>query len=703
MRYGKIKKIVLSVCFSILLIASLFGCKNATVEKTVALNYVEAELLPRESVALKVSDYSGTVEWNSNAEAIATVDATGNVTGVSFGKAVVTAKTENAVLECAVNVVASKTGTDVLWLDANCIDGLSGTGKATLEQTYKYGALVYNGTKRSVLEACSLSSDSDCIVVNEEERTFFAAKTGKANLTASAQVNGVALSKKYTVTVADNRALIAENGQVVLLTPTDLKGQNVTENVSRRIKLYELNCVNGKKEFVENETVSFTSDDETVVSVNGAGELLAKRSGFANVVCRKDGRETTVGVCVYCPIYDAQDLDILSLVTYRESEETAREILSRNYLFMNDIDYGTHERNYILPIASVTLGSVTTSDYSTCGYSASTLSYYSLAWKEILQLKDKEFSTPETGTFHVLYKNETEEFQGINPNGLRFTGVLDGNGYAIKNAWFMYDNVLGQHWIVGWQGVYYSFVGMNEGTIRNIEFENVNIPNSATRRIDGKYYEAAAHESGANPSDNPNAFHNIYMGMTTPCNDEEFATLQENASKIASIDKTTVKIARSGRHWGATSETSAMVIVNYGSIENVHYANVLTTRGSVYNNSVLGNGLVVVNNGIVKSCIIGLTLKNVWIDVIDTANAIASVNRYEGTVKNCSVYIVDSDKRSALDVQKVKTNEGYLDGSNRLYNDLAEFNAYAFGYDSELWDLCVGELQPKLKKNFYRL
>ncbi len=703
MRYSKIKKILLSICFAALAIICLFACKKTPSEKQIKLNYTELELLPQESIVLKVNDYDGTVEWDSNASEIVTVDETGTITGISFGKAIVTAKLQDSVFECEVNVVACKMGTDTLALDANCIDGADGTGEAMLEQTYTYCALVYSGRESALAETYSLSSDSDCIVVNENENTFYAAKIGTSTLTISSQINGITLTAQYEVSVVDNRALISEKEQIVLLSPIGLKGQSVTENVSRRINLYELNRINGEKKLVENETVNFTVADETIVSIDITGELIAKKSGSTSVVCVKDGRDTTLKVSVYCPIYNAEDLDILSLATYNEDAETAREILSRNYLFMNDIDYETHVRNYILPIASVTLGSVTTNEYSTCGYSASTLSYYSLAWKNILQLTDKEFSTPETGTFHVLYKNETEEFQGINPNGLRFTGILDGNGYSIKNAWFMYDNVLGQHWTVGWSGVYYSFVGMNEGIIRNIEFENVNIPNGATRLIDGKYYDAASYGSGSYPSDNPLALHNIYLGMTDFCSDEEFAVLRENAPKIASINKETVMVYRSNRNWGAASETSAMVIVNYGVIENVHYANVITTRGSVYDSSVAGYGLVNVNNGIVKECVIGLTLKKVWLDVIGTANAVVSTNRVEGVIKGCSVYVIDLENRLTLDVQQVRKNEGYLDGNSALYNKLSEFNADVSGYNLKLWEFYVGDTQPSLKDNYYQL
>lgn len=695
MRKNLLSALLCCLLFSICLCVALYGC--GTKHSDMKINYRSVQLLPNETVQLAIEKNVEKITWSSNASDVVTVSESGFVTAISFGNALVVATTENFVFECEVSVVSCKTGDKKAALVSTCVDELSKSAKVVIGKNYSYDVQAYNGSSRVSVEEYSLISDFDGIEINTANKTISAIKNGTGKITLL--INDMNLKSEYNVITENNSLMIAEKTELSLLTPKGLQGQEILTNVSATINLFDYNRATGEKNIINKDKVTFSSSDENIVAVDESGDVFAKDNGNAEIICEKDGQVVKVNVTTYCPIYDAGDMDILSLVTYEKSFEDAKKFLSQNYLLMNDIDYVTHKRNYILPIASATVDSVSSNDYSPVGYSASTLSYYSLAWKEILSLKDKEKISAENVKYHVLYINEEEEFKGINPNALSFTGIFDGNGYAIKNAWYMFDNLLGQHWTVGWTGCYYSFIGLNDGVIRNLEFNNVKIPGSATRCINGKYYDPEGVGLWGNPSDNPQAFHNIYLGMTDSCTNEEYKILLENAPLYASVNHSTVKTGISGRNWGNNCETSAMCIVNNGNIENINYSNVITARGSMHNSYKIGNGLTVVNNGIIEKCVVGITFDLIWIDVVNNANAFATVNTFTGRIKDCFAYVVNESNITNLEVQKVYIDAGKIIGECPIYDDLAEFNSCIYGYNIDIWDFFMGNSKPCLKDN----
>lgn len=707
MRNKKRISIILLICLFVLSLTMFIACNkkqstdsdNKTL--TPQINYTTLEILPQESVSLIISSYDGAVDWSCNAFDIATINNDGLVTGVSIGRALVTAKTDNATFSCEINVVANKTGSQSIVLDCRYLDEANKQISMYTEQVCDYSAYVCEGNKKELIENYTIISNSDCLLVDNEAKALTALKNGTAELTVSGNVNDVVLTTHYSVVVRDNKILTTDKEVITLLTPKGLRDQAVVENTSQKLFIYQYNRINGEKSVIDNSNLEFNVLDSEIISISAQGVVQSKKSGSTTVMCKKDGQEIAILVNVYCPIYTAEDMDILSLFTYKKTAENAEELLSNNYLLMNDIDYSTHVRNYILPIASVTLNSVSSNNYSTTGYSAATLSYYSLAWKDILGLVEKKLTTITKEDYLSLYIDENREFNGINPNGIPFTGIFDGNGYAIKNAWYMYDNLLGCHYTTGWTPTYYSFIGINNGTICNLEFDNLQIPNSATRWIDGKYYEAAAYSSSVNASNNPDAFHNIYLGMKTPCTNTEFTELKESAPRFASVDKSTIRTIRSGRDWDAYAEACAMVIVNSGTINNVSYLQTITTRGSVHSKDKAGYGLVLVNSGTVDSCVVGIIFKKVVIDVVGVANTIASINLYSGKVNNCSTYIVDEQKRDIATIRNFYQNQGTFYGSNKIYRDILSFNLYVNGYDKNIWTFNFGTIYPTLKDNYY--
>lgn len=368
--------------------------------------------------------------------------------------------------------------------------------------------------------------------------------------------------------------------------------------------------------------------DESVVTVAN-GVLTAVGNGSTTVTATYEGESFEVAVNVFTPVYSADDLDTLALSTYYESAEKATEILSANYMLMNDIDYSAHERNFILPIASPNAedGANFASVLASAG---GDYGYYSKVWKEMFDLEEH---TTENGGVILRDKTSKEPFKGINPNGVEFAGIFDGNGYAIKNAWLMVENVLFMCYHEGTNQYNVGnmcFIGVNNGAVRNLAFEDI---------------EIGAVETFAKTDENGNRYYEfnknpVHYYFTDPVRLE--AHKQENP--IWSLYSGAAYESATGdvRHilgwteWGSRfAAGNAFILHNKGEISNV-YARY--TNDSNVSLGMISGGITLINDGTVSDCVLELRLLEFAAQGgkdMEPMHPIAAANY--GTVKNVNV------------------------------------------------------------------
>ncbi len=661
------------------------SCKDEPEEVVtdVKLNTTSLELLVDETYQLEVQGAKESVLWTNNAEDVVSVTTDGQVKALSLGSACVTAQCGEKEMQCEIQVVKSKTGTGKLCIDSPFLQD-NNTGEMFVGRTYSMQARIYNGDTFVTVDPsdCRFVYNDEFIEVSQTEGAveITAKKTGDTTLSCVAQYDGKEFSSdSYSISITDKTILMLEKDISVLFTNQTPSGKENTMATSRVFSIQQYNPITGESTDLNNSELTWSSSNEKIATVSSDGRITSGSCGDVLITATYAEKTLEIPLRVYVPICSAEDLDVLSLVTYeqRNNVEEAKKVLSGYYIFANDIDYSTHVRNYILPIASVGVQSVE-SKYATVAQHSGTTSYYSLAWKNMLSLQEKQV---EDGVY--LVSNDGSEFCGVNPNRLAFTGVIDGNGYKIKNAWLMYDNILGYRYSGGWTGVYASFVGLNEGVIENICFDNVRMPDSATRMVDNKYSE------GNNPSA-PETISNIYLAQV---------------GKIASSNKELLVAFQECKPWNMTEEPSAMTIINSGVLRNIKFTSVVTARGSRHNNNFLGNGLTLVNKGIITDNVVNVILKHTYVSVLNTVNTFASFNLDGGVISNSYALVTDLwiARNDEFNPFGVYNNEGLIHGECKIYSSCQEVNEASAALSSKAWRYAGVNALPELIENMYQI
>ena len=469
-------------------------------------------------------------------------------------------------------------------------------------------------------------------------------KDGKLAIAGEGEATITASFGKYTqtisVAVSDAKTLKVDTTSATLLTPKTVDGTTNGDKTTATVEAtytYEIKGGAG----TEATDVTWQSADPSVVTVDG-GVITAVGSGSTTVTVSGEGYANSIEipVTVYVPIKTAYDMDALSLITYNNDEATATKLMGGNYILMNDIDYSTHVRNFVLPIASPA-GATTTTNAAQADFDLHRIAYsvmhnvfagsstgatqvvgiyahFSKSWSQILNLE----IVADTTNGSYMKKSDGSKFQGINPNLVSFTGVLDGNGYSIKNAWLMADNYLATdswaHFIQSGTGA--CFMGLNSGTIRNLVFDNLTIPSGGTyvncTKADGLKSEIKCYHSesltggGTNGNGTLAADYHSQWG--------EFK--QAYASLLAANNVVYTLWTSSYNHNnGRYSDFSAMILLNAGLVENVKlvYTNTAnagyngnqSSAPNIYSPRSLADGLVLYNNqnGTIKNVIVQRT------------------------------------------------------------------------------------------------
>lgn len=231
-----------------------------------------------------------TVTWTSSDNAVATVDNSGNVSALAAGNAVISAKAGDVSASCEVIVV----------IPAQSIS-LNKTALVIVEeQSFELTATVYpeDSTDKTLTWESSAPD-----VVKVEDGLLTALKPGQADITVSAgEVSAVC---KVTV----EKKFVPVSSVTLDKTSLDLvKGENATL------------VANVLPSDASDPSVTWTSSDEAVASVDDSGKVTATGGGSAVISAKAGDITATCDVTVTVPV-EGVEIDPSSITL--EVEETA--------------------------------------------------------------------------------------------------------------------------------------------------------------------------------------------------------------------------------------------------------------------------------------------------------------------------------------------------------------------------------------------
>jgi len=256
--------VVLVVIVAAVAFMMLSGNDDDTASNRVAPASIEVEgddligLNETTSLTVKVlpDDANQSVTWSSSNSDILTVDKDGNVTSKDIGKATIIA---TSVLDKSITGELEITVTDVIPTDIF----LSGTSKMGLNTTQTIA--VRASPTDAVKTVTWSSSNTDILIVNSKgEVTAKAVGTSKVTATSTKDAN---VSGEFVITVTDDAPTD------IYLSGASKMGLNATQTIVARAS--PTNAV---------QTVTWSSSNTNVLTVNDNGEVIAKAVGTAKVI-----------------------------------------------------------------------------------------------------------------------------------------------------------------------------------------------------------------------------------------------------------------------------------------------------------------------------------------------------------------------------------------------------------------------------------
>jgi uncharacterized protein YjdB len=214
-----------------------------------------------------------TLTWTSSDNAVAKVDNTGLVTGVSAGTAVITATSVNGIADKAAITVTKPVPLVGISLAPNQLDiaGTGNTGSFTV--TYNPADTTEKGLAWS-------SSNTAVATVNAETGLVTAVSAGDATITATSTVHSnISKSATVKVTVIDITG-IALNEMSLNLNTGDNETLTVTYDPANTTET----------------GIVWTSDNEAVATVSG-GKVTAVGGGTAKITAKSTVKPSLTATC----------------------------------------------------------------------------------------------------------------------------------------------------------------------------------------------------------------------------------------------------------------------------------------------------------------------------------------------------------------------------------------------------------------------
>ncbi len=263
------------------------GDKTATCSVTVTKKVVAVESVTLDKSSLELNEgetatltatvkpdnaSDKTVTWSSSKTSVATVDANGKVTAVAEGTATITAKAGDKTATCSVTVKKNTVAVESVTLDKSSLELTEGE-TATLTATVKPD----NATNKTV----TWSSDKTSVATVDANGKVTAVAEGTATITAKAG------DKTATCSVTVKKNVIAVESVTLDITSTIL---NTGETLTLTATV--------KPDNATDKTVTWSSSNSSVATVDANGKVTAVAQGTAIVTAKAGDKTATCTVIV---------------------------------------------------------------------------------------------------------------------------------------------------------------------------------------------------------------------------------------------------------------------------------------------------------------------------------------------------------------------------------------------------------------------
>ena len=249
----------------------VIAVSSVSLDKTsVSLNVGESVTL---AATVKPDNATNkTVSWSSSNASVASVDASGKVSAVAEGTATITAKAGDKTATCSVTVKKNTVAVESVTLDKSSLELTEGE-TATLTATVKPD----NATNKTV----TWSSDKTSVATVDANGKVTAVAEGTATITAKAG------DKTATCSVTVKKNVIAVESVTLDITSTIL---NTGETLTLTATV--------KPDNATNKTVTWSSNNSSVATVDANGKVTAVAQGTAIVTAKAGDKTATCTVIV---------------------------------------------------------------------------------------------------------------------------------------------------------------------------------------------------------------------------------------------------------------------------------------------------------------------------------------------------------------------------------------------------------------------
>ncbi len=313
------------------------------------------------------------------------------------------------------------------------------------------------------IKSATWSTDSEALQVSATGVVTPLQTTESAVVKAQCTIDGVEYTAEKTVSVIEPLHHTISTTQSILASTKTYTGAENTKYTQTTLTVDERNLrkdapsrtVTGVELAVQTGADSVieadVAEDGTITLSAKAGEVGTEKI-FVQIV--GSTRRFAVTVSVAHAIAGVEDMDKLSIASLLSPSD-----LSQSYILTNDIDY---EGQTLYPIALWRENNTRT---------------IGAQWQYLLDYEGGKYSyvdranvgAPNAGLTQQEFINFANA-NGINPANTAFTGIFDGNGYAIKNAKLMLAPFITS--ATRFYGAGASVFGrVMEGTLRNLELD----------------------------------------------------------------------------------------------------------------------------------------------------------------------------------------------------------------------------------------
>lgn len=440
--------LMMIMVLSLALSTGMVACSNA---KPISLTAETSTLEVGEEIVIKVSgDDVDHLVWNSSDVAVASVED-GKVKALSIGKTTIKARrsSEKEDTEQAGSIVITVVNTGV----APQLSVVNEDWELFSGQNVDLGAKVTYGSSEVAGEFNYESSDTDVATVSVDGK-ITAVANGVATITVSAKYRGRTVTEQFEVTVYDY-IIQLENSTVTLYTDSNQDSNTYPTSYTVEAGLYLLQ---GKVDATVSLQVK-NDEDTDILSISGntvsitGGISGDKKNVPLNVICSYDGKtyREQITIIVIKTQIEVQKA-IFELSENKFEIELGKEVNAADVnVLLGDYEYewaidkvdGTkiamQNVDNLLTASSVDMGDhvdliidTPVAKYTT---TAVFYDYYILTSDDFHSFVLMGEKSEKATAYFALGSNIDADNQLINCLWLNtaFAGVLDGNGYTIKN------------------------------------------------------------------------------------------------------------------------------------------------------------------------------------------------------------------------------------------------------------------------------